>query len=149
VQITVAHSRADSTKGRKERKSLLPVALYHELRKLAGPTHLWERYPETRREILTKRGQAKASRVRPFEPLRLERWIQKQIQRYLKTHPKIEPFSAHDFRRKAMTAAYRAGVPLDKASVAFGCNPNTMRAFYLTLDETEISDEVLRKIQAG
>jgi hypothetical protein len=102
-----------------------------------------------RREILTKRGQAKASRVRPFSPTRLERWMQKQIQTYLEKHPAAEPFSAHDFRRRAMTAAYRAGGPLDRASVAFGCNPNTMRAFYPALDETEIADEVLSKIQAG
>ncbi len=75
--------------------------------------------------------------------------MQKQIRRYLEEHPTVEPISAHDFRRKAMTAAYRAGAPLDHARVACGCNPNTMRAFYLTLDETEIADEVLRKIQAG
>ena len=46
-------------------------------------------------------------------------------------------------------AAYSAGVSLDRASVAFGCNPITMRTYYLTLDETEIADEVLSRIQAS
>jgi integrase len=138
---------ADATKGRKERKALLPASVYQALQELAGPTYLWQQYTDIRQEILTRRGQAKASKVRPFDPTRLERWMQKQIQQYLAKHPAVETFSAHDFRRKAMTAAYRAGVPLDRASVAFGCNPNTMRTFYLTLDETAIADEVLRKIQ--
>lgn len=138
----------DATKGRKERKALLPADIFAELKKVAGPVYLWERYTDARREILTKRKQSKASRVRPFDPIRLERWMQKQIQRYLKENRQAKPFSAHDFRRQAMTAAYQAGVSLDRASTAFGCNPNTMRAFYLSLDETAIADEVLGKIQA-
>jgi integrase len=139
---------AHTTKGRKERKSILPPAVFAELKGLAGENFVWERYTDGRREILNRRGQLKAARIRPFNPVRLERWMQKQIQKYLTKHPAVEQFSTHDFRRRAMTAAYRAGVSLDRASVAFGCNPNTMRTYYLTLDETEIADEVLSKIQA-
>ena len=45
-----------------------------------------------------------------------------------------------------MTEAWRLGIPLEKAAVAFGCNPTTMRAHYIALDETAVSDEVLAAI---
>jgi hypothetical protein len=51
---------------------------------------------------------------------------------------------AHDFRRRAMTEAWKLGLP--KAAVAFGCNPMTMRAHSIALDETAVSDEVLTAI---
>ena len=40
-----------------------------------------------------------------------------------------------------------AGVSYDDAAVAFGCNPQTMRQHYIAVDETEISDRVMEKIQ--
>jgi hypothetical protein len=34
------------------------------------------------------------------------------------------------------------------AAVAFGCNPDTMRKHYIALDEVEISDRVMERIQS-
>ena len=45
-----------------------------------------------------------------------------------------------------MTEAWKLGIPLEKAAVAFGCNPMTMRAHYIALDETAVADEVLTAI---
>ena len=45
-----------------------------------------------------------------------------------------------------MIEAWRHGIPLDKAAIAFGCNVTTMRAHYLALDETAVSDEVLNAV---
>ena len=40
-------------------------------------------------------------------------------------------------------------VDIEDAAIAFGCNPQTMRQFYLALDEVEITDEVMDTIQGG
>ncbi len=45
-----------------------------------------------------------------------------------------------------MAEARKLGIPLEKAAVAFGCNPMTMRAHYIALDETAVADEVLTAI---
>ncbi len=45
-----------------------------------------------------------------------------------------------------MTEAWRLDISLDKAAVAFGCNPSTMRAHYIAMEETEVADEVLSAI---
>ena len=40
-----------------------------------------------------------------------------------------------------------AGISYDDAAVAFGCNPDTMRQHYIALDEVDISDRVMDRIQ--
>ena len=45
-----------------------------------------------------------------------------------------------------MTEAWKLGIPLEKAAIAFGCNPTTMRQHYIALNETEVADEVLQAI---
>jgi hypothetical protein len=41
-----------------------------------------------------------------------------------------------------------SGISYDDAAVAFGCNPQTMRQHYIALDEVDISDRVMEKIQS-
>jgi hypothetical protein len=41
-----------------------------------------------------------------------------------------------------MSRAKSAGVAYDDDAIAFGCNPETMRKHYITLDETAVSDAV-------
>jgi hypothetical protein len=84
--------------------------------------------------------------VKDFSPKRLKWWLQDELADFNAAHPDRQRIKAHDFRRRAMTEAWKLGIPLEKAAVAFGCNPNTMRAHYITLDETAVSDEVLNAI---
>ena len=87
--------------------------------------------------------------VRSFTPYRLVNWLEDQVVEYLKAHPKVKKFKLHNFRGTAMSRARMAGVSYDDAAVAFGCNPQTMRQHYIALDEVEISDRVMEKIQNG
>jgi hypothetical protein len=41
-----------------------------------------------------------------------------------------------------------AGVSYEDAAIAFGCNPDTMRQHYIALDEVEVSDRVMDRIQS-
>jgi integrase len=139
---------ADETKGRKERKARLPEKVLQELNQIAGKTFLWERYADDLRAIHRRRKHLNSAKlVKPFAPARFKRFLQNEICGFLEENPDEPHFKAHDFRRKAMTEAYLTGVGLDRVSVAFGCHPETMRKHYLALDETEIADDVLRKIQ--
>jgi integrase len=137
---------ADTTKGRKERKSILPAEVFAELQAQAGPIWVWERFPVQLRERLEAR-ETSLGKVNPqFSPNRLKWWLQDELADYYAAHPESRRIKAHDFRRKAMTEAWKLDIPLEKAAIAFGCNPNTMRQHYIALDETEIADEVLGAI---
>jgi integrase len=137
---------ADKVKGRKERKALLPPDVYAELKALAGPTFVWEVFPAQLLERLKALGKP-CRNVKPdFSPSRLKWWLQDEIADYCEAHPEVKRFSAHAFRKRAMTEAWRLDISLDKAAVAFGCNPSTMRAHYIAMEETEVADEVLSAI---
>jgi site-specific recombinase XerC len=136
---------ADATKGRKERKAVLPPDVYAELKAQAGQTWVWEKFPEQLRERLEAR-ERWSKYVKDFSPNRLKWWLQDELAEFNAAHPDRQRVKAHDFRRRAMTEAWKLGIPLEKAAVAFGCNPNTMRAHYIALDETAVADEVLTAI---
>ena len=137
---------AESTKGRKERRAVLPAEVFAELQAQAGPIWVWERFPAQLRERLEAR-EERIGKVNPqFSPNRLKWWLQDELADYHAAHSDRRRIKAHDFRRKAMTEAWKLDIPMEKAAIAFGCNPNTMRQHYIALDETKISDEVLGAI---
>ena len=141
---------AVTTKGRKQRSVRLPPALYEELKKLAGPSFVFEKFSEQLRSFHLKRGKTRSAQmVRTFTPHRLVNWLEDRVVEYLKAHPKVMKFKLHNFRGTAMSRARMAGVSYDDAAVAFGCNPQTMRQHYIALDEVEISDRVMERIQNG
>jgi len=139
---------AATTKGRKTRQAKLPEAICKELEALAGPVYLWERYSEQLREFHRHEGKKNHARcVREFQPIRLKRFLQNEVVEYFQTHPKVRPFTLHDFRGTAMSMAKAAGVSYDDAAITFGCHPETMRQHYLVMDEVAISDAVLERVQ--
>jgi hypothetical protein len=120
--------------------------VYAELKAVAGPTFVWEAFPAQLLERLTALGKL-CRNVKPdFSPSRLKWWLQDEIADYCEAHPEVKRFSAHAFRKRAMTEAWRLDISLDKAAVAFGCNPSTMRAHYIAMEETAVADEVLSTI---
>jgi integrase len=137
---------AGHTKGRKERKAILPPDLFAELQGIAGPTYVWEGYSTQLIERLRSQGKPTHMVNPAFSPGRLKWWLQDELADYFQANPQVPRFSAHSFRKKAMTEAWRLGIPLEKAAVAFGCNPATMRAHYIALDETATADEVLTAV---
>lgn len=46
-----------------------------------------------------------------------------------------------------MTRAWDANISVDKAAIALGCHPETMKKHYVVKDRMAISDDVLKQIQ--
>lgn len=136
----------DEAKGRKERKSILPAEVFAELKSLAGPNFVWEKFPAQLQERLDANNKRHTKLLLEFSPVRLKRWLQDEIDDYCTTHPGVRRFSAHAFRKRAMTEAWRLGISPEKAAIAFGCSVKTMMTHYIAMDEVATSDEVLNAI---
>ncbi len=148
LKVGRLYFEAVTTKGRKQRAVKLPPALYDELCSLAGPTFVFEAFSRQLRAIHRKRKNFHhAAMVKKFAPERLIDWLQNQTADYFKANPDAKKFKLHNFRGTAMSKARMAGVSYDDAAIAFGCNPQTMREHYIALEEQEISDRVMDKIQ--
>lgn len=133
---------ADQAKGRREGSFKLPPDLYTELQAVKGETWLWEQFPE---------GLARfAQRVQPdFSPERMVWWLQDQVTEYNhrnKDKPGFVPFTSHNFRGTAMSAAYEAGLSLEDAALAFRCNTGTMKQHYLKMDKEARADEAIERV---
>ena len=77
-------------------------------------------------------------------------WLQFEVTEYnrtLKDKPGYRKFTAHNFRDTAMTRAWDANISVDKAAIALGCHPETMKKHYVVKDRMAIADEVLSQIQ--
>lgn len=135
-----------TTKGRRQRACKLPAALYDELKAIAGPTYVFEAFSDQLRATYVRRGEsAHAKTVKDYTPARLKRWIQDEAKLYF-TDTGKERFKLHNLRGTAMTRAREAGIPVDDAAVAFGCNPATMKQYYLAPDEEAIADSVFDRL---
>jgi hypothetical protein len=136
-------------KGRRNECARVPDKIYQDLLNLAGPEFLWERFSEQLAAIYRQRNQR--GYVKGFTPSRFKRWLQGQVTDYNQANvnkPGFRAFTAHNFRDTAMTNAWDADVPIDKAAIAFGCNAGTMKKHYIRKDNVAIGDDVFAKIQA-
>jgi len=137
---------SETTKGRRQRACKLPPAMYAELKALASPTYVFEGFSEQLRAIYNRRGEsAHAKAIKDYSPARLKRWIQDEVKLYFTTTGK-DRFKLHNLRATAMTRAREAGISVDDAAVAFGCNPATMKQYYLAPDEEAIADAVFDRL---
>jgi hypothetical protein len=135
-------------KGRKQRNVKLPPNLYEELKAITGKKFVFGAFAAQLRKVHAKRGNPHhAICVGDFSPGQLRAWLQDEKKLYFEKNPAAKPFKLHNFRGTAMSKARMAGVGFDDAAVAFGCHPETMRKHYVALDETEISDRVMDKLQ--
>jgi len=125
-----------STKGRKQRRPKLPKALYDELVRIKGQTFVFERFPAELKALHEKSGRARsANLVNPiFDSVRLRHWLQEECRIYNKL-PGVEKFTLHNFRATAVSKARALGLDERDASIAFGCNVETMRQHYTQVDE--------------
>jgi hypothetical protein len=140
---------AVTAKGRKTRRCKLPAHLFEEVRSIAGPVFVFERFPDQLRDLLMDRGRphhAKCVKF-PFDPGCLVNWLQDRLVEFRKSHSEIPRFKLHNLRGTAMSRAKEAGVSYDEAAIAFGCHAETMRKHYVKLDETAISDAVMDRVQ--
>jgi integrase len=137
---------AGQTKGRKERKVPLPEGLYDALQKYAGETYLWERYPTELKAVLEKKCYPTHQLNTEFAPERLYEWVLNLFKSYRETKPKTGSLNSHQFRARAFTKAWEGGVNPKAASIAFGCNQDTLLKHYVALDEQKTTDDVFEQI---
>jgi len=137
---------AETTKGRKQRKCRLPSALYDELKSIAGPVYIWERFAAELRQRHEKRGNPQVAKIiLDFAPGRLVDWMQDQCKAFIEK-TETPRFTLHRLRARAMTKAWALGIKPESSAVAFGCEVNTMKKHYVDFDDTPEADAVFDKL---
>lgn len=137
---------ADSAKGRKERSVPLPKQLFKELNGFKGKTWLWEKYLPGLKVALAARGWPTHQLNDEFSPQRLYYWIETLFADYRTAHPDRPKLTTHMFRKRAFTKAWEAGIDMRQASIAYGCNVDTLMKHYVAMDEQEVTDAVFARM---
>jgi integrase len=136
----------DLTKGRKERGVPLPADLFASLDAFKGGTWLWENYLPGLKAALEARGFPTHQMKDEFAPQRLYFWVETLFADYRKAHKDRPVLTTHMFRKRAFTMAWAAGVDMRQASIAYGCNVDTLMRHYVALDEQQVTDEVFARM---
>jgi len=112
-----------TTKARKERVAVLPGDIFAKLKALAGPVYLWQSYAADLPKYLKLRGVPTHRVVPKFDPERLCWWAKDEVDDFNKAHPDMPKLKSHDFRKRAVTEAHRAGLDVDTAAAVVGILP--------------------------
>src|SRR5579864_6771817 len=140
------HFTPHTTKSRKARVAVLPKDLFAKLRRIAGATYLWESYATELPTYLKLRGVPTHRVVEEFSPIRLNWWAKDEVDDFNKDHPEQAKIRSHDFRKRAITEAHRAGLNVDTAAAAVGMSASTARSYYLAIDQEKASEELSAKL---
>ena len=137
---------ADLTKGRKERSVPMPEELFASLDAVKGATWLWEGYLPGLKAALQAKGWPTHQLNPEFAPQRLYYWIETLFADYRTAFPERPVLTTHMFRKRAFTLAWNAGVDPRRASIAYGCNVDTLMKHYVGLDEQQVTDDVFAQM---
>lgn len=133
---------ADLTKGRKERAVPIPKDVFAALDAFKGKTWLWEKYLPGLKVALKARGVPTHQLNPEFSPQRLYFWVETLFADYRKANADRPVLTTHMFRKRAFTLAWQAGVDPRRASIAYGCNVDTLMQHYVLMDEQQVTDDV-------
>ncbi|MDB5308637.1 MAG: hypothetical protein JWO38_2839 [Gemmataceae bacterium] len=126
---------AGTAKARRQRVAVLPPDLFDALKRIAGTLYLWQRYTSEIVGYLVRRD-VPTHRVNPvFDPRRLCWWAKDEIDDFNRAHPDEPRIKSHDYRKRAVTEAHRAGLDVDTAAAAVGMSAATARGYYLAIDQ--------------
>lgn len=137
---------ANLTKGRKDRAVPMPDDLFAILDAFKGKEWLWEKYVPGLRAILEAKEYPTHQMNEEFAPHRLYFWIEALFANYQKAHKDRPVLTTHMFRKRAFTLAWQAGIDVRHASIAYGCNVDTLMKHYVALDEQQVTDDVFAKM---
>lgn len=84
----------------------------------------------------------------PETAKRLAQWhnngdLNRQV---VKAHEDRPTLTTHMFRKRAFTMAWQAGVDPRRASIAYGCNVDTLMRHYVSLDEQQVTNDVFAQM---
>jgi integrase len=136
----------DLTKGRKERAVPLPDDLCAAMEGFKGETYLWENYLPGLKAALKAKGFPTHQLKDDFSPQRLYYWVETLFADYRKAHPDRPVLTTHMFRKRAFTLAWQAGIDMRQASIAYGCNVDTLMRHYVQLDEQAVTRAVFAQM---
>jgi integrase len=139
---------ADLTKGRKERAVPLAAELFDALEGFKGKTWLWENYLRGLKAALKVRGWPTHQLMDVFSPQRLYFWVETLFADYRKVN-KGQNLTTHMFRKRAFTLAWQKGVDARRASIAYGCNVDTLLKHYVLMDEQQVTDDVFEQMNGA
>lgn len=132
-QLTMS---AEVTKTRAARTVPLPADLAADLRRLAGPTWLWERsLDESKLFRPNPRMKSKSS----YDPSTLRWTVQNLFKEFNDGRPGEQRFRPHDLRARAFTVVAAATQSVDATARAMGADPQTARHY---LDAAKAFDGV-------
>lgn len=137
---------ASLTKGRKDRAVPMPDDLQAAVEMFKGKTWLWENYLPGLRTVLTAKGFPTHQMNEEFAPHRLYFWIETLFADYRKANTDRPVLTTHMFRKRAFTKAWQTGIDVRHASIAYGCNVDTLMKHYVALDEQQVTDDVFAKM---
>src|SRR5262249_4349298 len=139
----------DLTKGRKERSVPLPDDLFASLAAFKGKDWLWEGYVPGLKAALAAKGWPTHKLKDEFAPQRLYFWVETLFADYRKAFPDRPALTSHMFRKRAFTMAWNAGIDARRASIAYGCNVDTLMRHYVDLDEQQVTDDVFARMNGN
>jgi len=137
---------ANLTKGRKERSVPMPDELAAVVDAFKGKKWLWENYLPGLRTALAAKGFPTHQLNEEFAPHRLYFWIETLFADYKKANKDQPNLTTHMFRKRAFTKAWETGIDVRHASIAYGCNVDTLMKHYVALDEQQVTDDVFAKM---
>jgi integrase len=124
------------------------MELYDTLETIKGKTYLWEHHPTELRIRLVAKNWPSHQLNPEFSPQRLYSWFETLFTDYRIANPDRQRITSHMFRKTAFTKAWAAGIDPRKASIAIGCNIDTMMKHYVQMDEQEVTDDVFAQLNA-
>lgn len=123
----------------------LPTELYDALETIKGESYLWQRHPTELKARLVARNWPSHQLNSEFSPQRLYSWFETLVTDFRIVNPDRTPIPATCF---AFTKAWAAGIDPRKASIAIGCNVDTLMKHYVQMDEQEVTDDVFAQLNA-
>lgn len=135
------------TKGRKERSIPIDANLFAALDAFKGKTWLWENYIPGLKKAVSAKGWPVHQLKEEFTPKRLYNWVEMLFSDYRRAFPDRPVLTTHMFRKRAFTLAWQAGINVRHASIAYGCNVDTLMKHYVLLDERRVTDSVFERMK--
>ena len=81
-----------------------------------------------------------------FAPHRLYFWIETLFADHRKANKDRPVLTTPMFRKRAFTKPCQTGIGVRHASIAYGCNVDTLMKHYIALDEQQVTDDVFAKM---
>ena len=136
----------DVAKGRKEREVPLPADLSPALDAFKGGTWLWENYVPELKAALKAKGWPTHQLKTEFSPQRLYYWVETLFADYRKASPDRPPDDAHVPQAGVHDGLGDGDRRPAGASIAYGCNVDTLVQHYVALDEQAVTDDVFAQL---